>query len=211
MKKIFNKRLLTALLICLFFLSGCASIYLAPDGQYAADNHQNIAILPPKVIIPASKKVSADVLVEQQSSQSVVFQQEIYSYLLKRKTKNQMIIDVQDVESTNVLLLKNDVDISTMTTGEICELLDVDALLYSQFNLSKPVPVGWAIVMALFIGYGGVTNEIKGSFSLKDCESKNLIWKYDHRSAGGLLNSKTQIAGWLIDGAIKKIPYFIKN
>ena len=195
------------LLVGIFLLSGCATVFLSPNGQELANKHQILAILPPKVIIPPGKGMTADVLKEQQLSEGKVFQQEIYTYLLKRKTKGQMLIDIQEIESTNVLLSRNNLDISNMTTQEICELLNVDGLLYSQFGLSKPMSAGVAVAAALFVGYSK-TNEVSVSLSIKDCNDKSLIWKYDHKFSGGLGSTPAKLVKNLMKDASKKMPYF---
>ena len=201
------KKIITLLLVSIFLISGCATVYLAPNGKDLANEHKTLALLPPIVIIPPGKGVSAEVLREQQLSEAKVFQQEIYTYLLKRKSKGQMSIDIQEIESTNVLLLRNNLDISNMTTEEICELLNVDGLLYSQFGLSKPMSAGVAVAAALFVGYSK-TNEVSVSLSIKDCNDKSLIWKYDHKFSGGLGSTPAKLVKNLMKDASKKMPYF---
>ena len=113
--------------------------------------------------------MSAETVKQQQDDEAKVFQQEVYSYMLQRKSKRQMVIDIQDVEETNVALKRNNLDVSNMTTGELCELLEVDGILSSQFSLSKPMS-GFAAVALLFLtGFGAATNEVTVSMSLKDC------------------------------------------
>jgi len=201
------KNIITLLLVSIFLISGCATVYFAPNGQGLADEHKTLAILPPKVIIPPGKGITAEVLREQQLSEAKVFQQEIYTYLLKRKSKGQMSIDIQEIESTNVLLSRNNLDISSMTTEEICELLNVDGLLYSQFGLSKPMSAGVAVAAAFLVGYAK-TNEVTVSLSIKDCNEKILIWKYDHTFAGGLGSTPAKLVTNLMRDASKKMPYF---
>ena len=195
------------LLVGIFLLSGCATVFLSPNGQELANKHQILAILPPNVIIPPGKGMTAEVLKEQQLSEGKVFQQEIYTYLLKRKTKGQMLIDIQEIESTNILLSRTNVDISNMTTQEICELLKVDGLLYSQFGLSKPMSAGVAVAAALLVGFAA-TNEVTVSLSIKDCSEKTLIWKYDHKLSGGLASTPSKLVTNLMRDASKKMPYF---
>ena len=146
------------------------------------------------------KRVSED--------ESKVFQQEIYTYLLKRKSRGQMVINIQDVEETNVAINRNDLDLSKMTSSEICELLEVDGILSSQFGLSKPMSAGAAIALSLFTGMAGSTNEVTVSLSLKDCSTKSLIWKYDHKYSGGILSSPTSLVENLMRDASRKMPYF---
>ena len=208
MKKTLNIIMITTFLL----ITGCAAtVYLAPEGKSIASQHNIVAILPPSVILKSTKNMSAESVKQQQNEESKVFQQEIYTYLLKRKTKGQMVINILDVEETNVIINRNDADLSNMTTSEICEILEVDAVLSSQFSLSKPMSTGAAIALTLVTGFAGSTNEVQVSLSLKDCSTKSLIWKYDHKWQGGMLTSSSTLVQQLMKNASEKMPYFKSN
>jgi len=186
----------------------CATIYLAPNGQAIANKHDIIAIIKPKVSIKARKKDDAEAIKESQRTSAIEFQQEIYKYMLKRKSQGHMVVEVQDVEETNALLSRSGINIESLTTKEMCDLLGVDALLTSNFGLSKPMSTGGAIAMALLVGVGGSTNEVVVTLSIKNCEDKSLVWKYDHKYSGGLGSSSSRLVEALMRKASKKIPYF---
>ena len=118
-----------------FILSSCASVYITPEGQAAADKHQKIAILNPKVGFKNVKKMDAETLKEAQRTTALEVQQEMYKWLLKRKSQGRISIDIQDVEETDVILSRNGYTGNNLTTSEICDLLNVDAVIYSNFNL----------------------------------------------------------------------------
>lgn len=195
-------------LIILVIVSGCATVYLSPDGQSLSDSHGIIAILPPDVILTSTKGMSADGIKQQQEDESRVFQQEIYSYMLMRKSKGQMVIDIQDVGETNAILNKNKVKISDMSSGDLCVLLEVDAVLASQFSLSKPFSEILAVILYFLTNLLPATNEVNVSMSLKDCSQKSLIWKYDHKYSGNIISSPNSLIKGLMSDASRKMPYF---
>ena len=201
------KRILPLLILAIIF-SGCASIYLAPNGKAIANKHEIIAIVKPKVSIKARKKDNADAIQESQRTSSIEFQQEIYKYMLKRKSKGKILVDIQDVEETNALLAKSGKDIQFLTTSEICDILRVDGIITSNFGLSKPMSAGGAIALALLAGVGTNTNEVVVTLSIKNCEDKSLIWKYDHKYSGGIGSSPSRLVEGLMRHASKKMPYF---
>ena len=203
-----KKILIIILSVSLIFISGCATVYLSPDGQSLSSKHNIVAILPPSIVLKSTKGMSAETVKQQQDDEAKVFQQEIYSYMLQRKSKGQMVIDIQDVEETNVILKRNNLDILNMTTDEICQTLEVDGVLSSQFSLSKPMSGGAAVALLFLTGFGGATNEVTVSMSLKDCSQKSLIWKYDHKYSGGVLSSPASLVKTLMRDASKKMPYF---
>ena len=203
-----KKILIIILSVSLIFIGGCATVYLSPDGQSLSNKHNIVAILPPSIVLKSTKGMSAETVKQQQEDESKVFQQEIYTYMLKRKANRQMVIDIQDVEETNVTLKRNNLDVSNMTTSELCELFGVDGILSSQFSLSKPMSGGAAVALLFLTGFGGATNEVTVSISLKDCTQKSLIWKYDHKYSGGVLSSPADLVKTLMKDASKKMPYF---
>ena len=203
-----KKILIIILSVSLIFIGGCATVYLSPDGQRLSNIHNIVAILPPSIVLKSTKGMSAETVKQQQDDEAKVFQQEVYSYMLQRKSKGQMVIDIQDVEETNVILKRNNLDISNMTTDEICQTLEVDGVLSSQFSLSKPMSGGAAVALLFLTGFGGATNEVTVSMSLKDCSEKSLIWKYDHKYGGGILSSPASLVEALMRDASKKMPYF---
>ena len=203
-----KKILIIILSVSLIFIGGCATVYLSPDGQSLSSKHNIVAILPPSIVLKSTKGMSAETVKQQQDDEAKVFQQEVYSYMLQRKSKGQMVIDIQDVEETNVILKRNNLDILNMTTDEICQTLEVDGVLSSQFSLSKPMSGGAAVALLFLTGFGGATNEVTVSMSLKDCSQKSLIWKYDHKYSGGVLSSPASLVKTLMRDASKKMPYF---
>jgi hypothetical protein len=197
---------ITALFLLSIFVSSCASIYLAPNGKSIANKHEKVAIVIPKVSIKARKKDDAEAIKESQRTSAFEFQQEIYKYLLKRKTQGKMQVNIQDVEETNAILERS--NIKNLTTKEMCDLLDVDAIMTSNFGLKKPMSTGGAIALAVLTGYGASTNEVVVTLSIKNCDDKSLLWKYDHKYSGGLGSSSSRLVDALMRKASKKMPYF---
>ena len=198
---------LLLLSVAVLSLTSCAKVFYSPDAYSLADKHQLIAIFPPKVSIAASRKVSAEALKEQQKTESSNFQNEIYSWILKRKMKGEINKNIQQIETTNALLKKAGYPENPLTSAELCEVLGVDAIVTSTFALSKPMSTGGAIAVAILFGGGGSTNEVRTTLSINDCENKKLIWNYEHKISGGLGSSPSRIVNQLMRKSSKKTPY----
>ena len=114
------------------------------------------------------------------------FQQEIYKYLLKRKSKGNIQVSVQDVDETNAILERS--DIKNLTTKEMCDLLGVDAIMTSNFGLEKPMSTGGAIALAVLTGFGASTNKVTVTLGIKNCDDNlhygsmiiNILVVLDH-------------------------------
>jgi len=189
--------------------SSCAKIFYSPDAYSLAKNHKTIAILPPTVSIAANQKIEAEAMKEQQKTESINFQREMYSWMLRRKMQGKISPEVQDVETTNALLRNAGYPEKALTTAELCEILGVDGTLGSNYALSKPMSQGAAIAVALFLGAWGSTNEVTVALDIKDCENKKLLWNYNHKYSGSLGSSPAKLVDGLMQHASKKMPYMI--
>ena len=137
------------------------------------------------------------------------FQEEIYEYLLKRKSRGQMVIDVQNIDSTNIILSKNQINLSETTTDVLCELLNVDAVIYSEFVVPIRQSFFTSLLSSMIFDSDSPDTEIIMSLSIKDCDEKTLIWKYDdEESAGIIFSSQGFIVSRLLRNATREMPYF---
>jgi hypothetical protein len=191
-----------------FMLQSCAKIFFTPDARYLAQNQRIIAIAPPKVSIAAKKNVDGAALIEQQETESVNFQREMYSWLLKRKMQGTISVEIQDVETTIALLTKAGITQGKIQTpDEMCKLLGVDGILTSNYSLSKPMSEGAAIAVGLLVGSMGATNEASVSLSIHDSGTKKMIWNYDHKLSSSL-GTPARLVDDLMRQASRKMPYF---
>jgi len=205
------KKSIFLLVIVAFILHSCAKIFYTPDARYLAQNQKIIAIVPPKVSIAAKKNVDGAALIEQQKTESVNFQREMYSWMLKRKMQGTITVEIQDVETTIALLTKAGVNGGKiLTPDEMCKLLGVDGILTSNYSLSKPMSEGAAIAVGLIGGTTGVTNEATVSLSIHDSDTKKMIWNYDQKLSSSL-GTPARLVDDLMRQASRKMPYFTGN
>ena len=202
-----KKLILIALSILI--LTSCAKIFYSLDAIPVAHSHKTIAIIPPTVSIAAGRKTDAEAIKEQQKTESLNFQKEMYAWMLKRKMQGKLTQEILDVETTNAKLINAGYPGKAMTPSEICSVLGVDGLLGSNFGLSKPMSDGTAIALAILGAGGGATNEIRVSLNINDCTGKKLIWNYDHKYSGGLGSSPSRLVDAMMRQASKKMPYLM--
>ena len=201
---------LTFVIVLGILFSSCAKIFYSPDAYNLARNHETVAILPPTVSIAANRKVEAEAIKEQQKTESINFQKEMYSWLLKRKMQGKISPEIQDVETTNAKLKNAGYPEKAFTPAEICEILGVDGTLGSNYALTKPMSQGAAIAVGVLFGAWGATNEVTVALDIKDCANNKLIWNYDHKFSGSIGSSPARLVDGLMRHASKKMPY-MKN
>jgi hypothetical protein len=202
------KKSLFFLIALTFLFQSCAKVFYTPDARYLAGTHKIIAIVPPKVSIAPRKKVDAAALIEQQKTESINFQREMYSWMLKRKMKGTIFVDIQDVETTNAKLAAAGFqDTRLLTPTELAGILNVDGVLTSNYSLSKPMSEGAAIALAVLAGWWAPTNEAVVSLSIHDSISEKMIWNYNHKLSSSL-SSPARLVDELMRQASRKMPYF---
>ena len=202
------KKSIVLLIITTLFLQSCAKVFYSQDARYLANSHKIIAIVPPKVSIAAKKKVDAAALIEQQKTESISFQREMYSWMLKRKMQGKIFVDIQDVETTNAKLAAAGFqDAGLLTPADLSRVLNVDGVLTSNYSLSKPISEGAAIALAVLAGWWAPTNEAVVSLSIHDSGTDKLIWNYDHKLSSSL-SSPARLVDELMREASRKMPYF---
>ena len=204
-------RLLSLTVISAIVFSSCAKIFYSPDAYTLAREQNIIAIMPPSISIAANKKIDAEAMIEQQKTESINFQKEMYSWMLKRKMQGQITQEIQEVETTNALLKKAGYPENPLTSAELCSVLGVDGVMSSNYALSKPMSDGAAVAVALLVGAWGTTNEVTVSLSINDCMNKKLIFNYDHKYSGSLGSSPARLVDALMRQASKKMPYLIQQ
>jgi len=193
----------------LLLLTSCARIYHSPDADIIADSHQKIAIIPPRVTIEAPRRVSREDLKKQTRTTGYAIQGEMYSWLLKRKRQGKILIDVQDLETTNALLGKADFfKGKAMTPQEISEILGVDAVVTSNYLLTRPISEAGSIALTVLTG-GAWLNDKEANVTLDiyDSNSQKTIWNYRNTHSGELWESHADLVNDVLRHASRKMPY----
>lgn len=198
---------LTIIVLLAVLFSSCAKIFYSPDAYTLAHNQKIIAIIPPTVSIAVKMKFNAETVKAQQKTASINFQNEMFSWMLKRKTQGKIFQDIQDIETTNAKLRKAGYPANPLTNIELCEVLGVDGIMSSNYGLSKPMTDGAAIFEAFFVDSRSSTNEVHASLSISDYSSRKLIWNYDYKTSGSLGSSPSKLVNDLMREASKKMPY----
>ncbi|MDR2146198.1 MAG: hypothetical protein LBE91_07055 [Tannerella sp.] len=202
------------------FLVSCSSakIYTKADAKSYSMRHRTLAILPPRINIEAGRKDNPENRQAQETTETINAQNEIYSRFLYFVQREKLYLDIQPIEKTNAKFSEIE-NLYDMPPDELAEILDVDAVLYTDCILSSKKNVAGGIVYAIiFFPYGtpvGImmatmsTNSVDINMKLYDGPSGYLLYSYNNGFAG--LGTKYV---FLIDRAtkkaIKKMPHYRK-
>lgn len=196
------------LLLLFAVITSCSKVYYSSDAASEISHHKTIAILPPTVSIPASKKVDSFALKENQKAISLSLQSEMHSFLLNKKAKGKLQPEILDLQTTNTKLEKVGYPDTPLTPDEICRILNVDAFITANCIFSKPMSDGMALASLLLSGASSTTNEVKSSLNIYS--GAKLIFNFEHSDSGALGSNPNKLAERLMKKAGSKFPYFKK-
>ena len=206
-----KKSLLLIFASLTLLLSSCAKVYYSPDAERISSKHKVIAVVTPRVSMPPQKKMTNEEMIQLTINESEAFQYEMVSWLLKRKREKKINVDILDATTTMAKIHNATTAGKMLTPSEMADILEVDAVITSNYKLTKPMSTGAAIVTSLLFGFGN-TNQIIVSMELHDRTGKKMIWNFSHALSGGLFSSSDQLVAEVMRIASKKLPYtkFIK-
>ncbi len=215
MKKLFAFSAL--LLFATVTFSQSKQIYTNPDFNALAKNHKVLAIIPFKATIglrPKEKeKLSAAEYKEMQLKEGLAVQSALHSFFLKKKSKYSFSVDFQDVNRTNALLKKNNINIEEIdiySPEELVDILNVDGIISGTLSTQKPLSGGASMALGMLTGFYGPTNSGRCTININDGESGMLLWKYDKTLARSLGSDINTIINAMMRKSSRVFPYIVK-
>ena len=191
--------------------SSCAKTFYSVDGKNLAQkHHRSVAVMPSFVSIAptgANRKVVTEALEAQAAVESLNFQRAIHAWMQNSKSDGKITVEIQDLETTNSKLKSAGYPEVLLSDAKICEVLGVDGIIVSNFELSKPFTTEEAIALGVIMGNGGIwadTDEIKATLGISDCANTKIIWSYQQKLSG---DNPRKLVDKFIEKAGKKMPY----
>lgn len=189
-------------------------LYENPNFDELTKDHKIIAIVPFKTTVTLRPKDMKDMTPEQlhkmEISEGEGLQSGMYSWFLKRKKNGDMTIDVQDINTTNALLRKAELNVDnldTMTPKEIAEILGVDAVIMGTFDTNKPMSEGASVALGLLVGFYGSTNKAVVNLFIYNGKDGELLVNYNKSVSGSIGSSPEDLVNILMRKASRRITY----
>ncbi|MBA9075912.1 hypothetical protein [Rufibacter quisquiliarum] len=205
---------LLALLTSLGSYAQTKEIYTNPAFATIAKEHKKLAILPFEASIGMRpnqmKTMTPERIKEIEKNEGLAVQSALQTYFLKESGKDDYTVSFQDANTTNALLLKNNItaeNIKSFTPGELAKVLGVDGLIMGTFKTDKPMSDGASLALGLAVGFYGATNSGKTAINIYDGGSGELLWKYEKTLSRGLGSDTSTIINTIMRKASKRFPY----
>ena len=189
-------------------------LYVHPDGENYAANTKSIALLPLKVQVKLRPKQLKDFtqeqIVEMQQAEALDIQKGMHSWVLTRKKRGSLSINVQTPARTNALLKKAGVDIHSydeLLPSELGKILGVDCVVMGTFETSKPMSAAASIALGALFGAFGSTQAAVANFDFYDTRDDELVVNYLKKIKGGLGSDSQDLINVLMRKVTRRIPY----
>jgi hypothetical protein len=210
-----KKALMSLLFLSMVYMANAQThLYENPDFDRLTASHEIIAIVPFKASVTLRPKQMKDITPEQlqkmEESEGLSIQSAMYSWFLKRDKQQKLKIKVQDPNTTNALLRRNNITseyIADYTPDELAEILGVDAVIMGTFETNKPMSEGASVALGMLVGFYGSTNKAIINLSIYNAEQGELLVNYNKAVAGSFGSSTEDLINILMRKASRRISY----
>lgn len=203
-----------ALFVTLGSYAQTREIYTNPSFATLAKNHKTLAILPFEASIGLRpnqmKNMTPERIKQMEEKEGLAVQSAMHTYFLKYGKMDNLSVSFLDANTTNAILLKNNItkeNIKSYTPAELAKLIGVDGLIMGTFSTDKPMSDGASLALGLVVGVYGATNSGKTAINIYDGTSGDLLWKYEKTLSRGLGSDTNTIINTIMRKASKKFPY----
>jgi hypothetical protein len=189
--------------------SSCAKTFYSVDGKSLAQkHHRSVAVMPSFVSIAPKgvyRKAVTEALERQEAVEALNFQQAIHAWMQKSKSEGKVGVEIQDIETTNAKLKSAGYPETLLTDAKLCEILGVDGIIVSNFDLYQPMTAQEALTLNIVTRtWAFYSDEVRGTIAISDCANKKIIWSYQHKMEG---DSPVKVVENFMKKAGKKMPY----
>lgn len=195
----------------LFMLSSCVTVFQTSDATSIATQHQKIAIIAPDVQMSPLPHTRREVMEQIEKSEATNLQYEMYDWMLRRQMRGQLEeVSIQSIETTNQKLEEAGYHDGTyLTEKELCELLEVDAILKSNYTLNAPFVNTGTIVTSILLEEDLPSKETTVMLSLYDHANEKQIWQYRNQIVETAWDNRTTFVQSFMRHASRRMPYWI--
>ena len=211
MKYLITLLLLLHIISYNIFSQTFGKVYEHPKMYGYVAKHRQIAIIPFNYKISLKrmpKRMTQEDVIAAEKAGVISAQNSLEIFILNKKKKGRVNIELQDVNRTNALLKRAKVDIYNIfdfLPEELCEILEVDAVILGTINSSKIMSKGAAIALQLLIG-ASVSDKAKVSISVYDKDGTR-IWNYGKEISGSAFANDDDLIRIVMRKTSRRFPY----
>ena len=191
-------------------------LYVHSSAEDYVKQTEILAILPLKVNVKLRPKQLAEFTPEQindlNKQEGLETQKAIYSWMLTRKKRGELRVEVQNPTVTNSLLKKAGINIndplSEHTPKDLGEILEVQAIMTGSLETSKPMSDAAGLGIALLTGgFVAPTQQAVANLDFINTSDNEVVVNYFKSVKGTIGSSQEDLINILMRKVTRRIPY----
>lgn len=159
------------------------TIYQSDSFETLSKDHKTVAIIPFEARLELKNKELTDEQLEKlQEKEGYEVQNALETYFLKMHQRKDYRIEFQDIQNTNALLSKANIDLMNLdiyTTQDLCKVLNVDAIISGDLTLNTLISEGVSTDFDFISFISGTSDYGRIAIKLSDGATGKLLWKYE--------------------------------
>ncbi|WP_456865885.1 hypothetical protein [Galbibacter sp. BG1] len=187
------------------------TIYQSDSFETLSSNHKTVAIIPFEARLELKNKELTDEQLEKlQEKEGYEVQNALETYFLKMHQRKDYRIEFQDIQNTNALLSKANIDLMNLdiyTTQDLCEILNVDAIISGDLTLNALISEGVSTDFDFMSFISGTSDYGRIAIKLSDGATGKLLWKYEKVITRKSGKNTYDIIEAMMRKSTRKFPY----
>lgn len=205
-----KKLLILSLLVFGNCLNAQKSVYESNKFDVLSKDHKVIAIIPFFTHLKLEENINKEESKKLEEKEGYAVQDALETYFGRGKKKKKFTVDFQNIKNTNAILAKEDITyntIDTYTIKELCEILEVDAIVSGNLDinilLSKGIPTEFSFMDYIL----GDANYGRIGIKISDGKTGKLLWKYEYGINKKSGRNTSDMIDKMMKKLVRKFPY----
>jgi hypothetical protein len=205
-----KKLLFISLFACGTLINAQKNVYESSKFDDLSKDHNVLAIIPFFTHLALEENITKEESKKLEEKEGYAVQDALETYFGLRKKKKKFTVDFQNIKNTNAILAKKNItynNIDTYTIKELCEILEVDAIISGNLDIniliSKGIPVEFSFMDYIL----GDANYGRIGIKISDGKTGKLLWKYENEINKKSGRNTADLIDKMMKRLVRKFPY----
>lgn len=205
-----KKLLFISLFACGTLINAQKNVYESSKFDDLSKDHNVLAIIPFFTHLALEENITKEESKKLEEKEGYAVQDALETYFGLGKKKKKFTVDFQNIKNTNAILAKKNItynNIDTYTIKELCEILEVDAIISGNLDIniliSKGIPVEFSFMDYIL----GDANYGRIGIKISDGKTGKLLWKYENEINKKSGRNTADLIDKMMKRLVRKFPY----
>lgn len=202
----------TLITFLVFIASSCVSVQEVPNVVGISQMHNRIAVLPIEARVERKIWMNQEKYLELNRLKSEETQARVYRYLQFYSRNGSLHAEVMSPDEVNSMLHGAGYPNTHLNNDALCSLLQVDAIIYGQIQISEPISEAAAMaITSMNNNMAPITNIVELDLHLYDAKSATIIWDSEQINRGQMGSIKENMQKQVCRRGVRNMPYNLKK